>query len=311
MFDGEKYLAHGATGNASLLAEDKPAVPMTEDTTCWMASCSKLGIALMVLMVLERGLAKDGSRIADLDSPEAVLRLLPEFSPDHPQAFTASKIITGWSDEVDPATGSLTPRLVPRKTVPTLRAMLGNTAGLSYYWGALVSTWWNPGEGRGKPLATLPFLTGRVSDFDVPSVRESDEVWEYSASWDFLGLWLRRATGKNLRVLYRELLFEPLGCAEQCDIWFSDEARADPKRHSQFHAAAGPNGEWVPIPVSVWSCEGDPEETHNHFASAAVHAPHKAYAKVFQACIRRDEGACSKQRAGNARPDRTCPLFPC
>lgn len=265
-----------------------PPRSRSQDTKCWMASCSKLGIALLTLIVLERGLAKDNSTLADLESPEALLRILPEFSPTHPQAFKATQILTGWSDDVDPATGSLTPCLTPRKTVPSLASLLRNTAGLAYYWSPVLAPWYSPS--KGKPLAASPTDTGRIADFDCPSVREDNEAWEYGASWDYLALWLVRATGKNLRVLYRELLFAPLGVDGECDIFFSEEARADPTRHSQVHVKAGPNGEFVRIPFSVWSCEGDPEEGYNHFGSAAVIAPHKAYAKLFQACIRKDPG---------------------
>lgn len=255
-----------------------------QDTFCWLASCSKLSISLIVLHVLERGLAKDVSSLADLDSPEALLRSLPEFEPK--SDTRVSKILTGWGP-IDPATGKLTPQLTPRQTIPTIRQMLLHTAGLAYQWSSSggIHKWYAPGEGEGVPQADMPHIKGDIADLDAPSVREAGEEWEYSPSLDWMAIWLQRVTGKSCRQLHREILFEPLGILGKIDTYIGD--RVDEEK-AAVHAP-GPDGKLVSVPFTVWSCPDLPPEGKFNFGTAMLHGSHQALAATFQACMRRDE----------------------
>jgi CubicO group peptidase (beta-lactamase class C family) len=243
-----------------------------------------LSISLIVLHVLERGLAKDSSSLADLDSPEALLRVLPEFDPQ--SNTNVSKILTGWGP-IDPATGKLTPQLTPRKTIPTIRQMLLHTAGLAYQWSSSndMHKWYAPPEGEGAPQSDMPHVKGDIADLDAPSVREAGEEWEYSPSLDWMAIWLQRVTGKSCRQLHREILFEPLGIVDQIDTYVDD--RSDEEK-ATIHVK-NPEGKLVSIPFRVWSCPDLPPEGKFNFGTAMLYGSHQALAATFQACMRRDE----------------------
>lgn len=257
----------------------------TKDTLYWIASTAKFGVAILVLHVLERNLSKDGSTLQDLDNPEAVLRLLPEFSPN--SKSWASKIITGFESKPDPVTGKLIPIVKARKTIPTFRQLLAHTAGLGYYWSSPHHVKWWKGDPSidAKPLGELAFITGKVSDFDTPSLFESGEIFEYSPSLDWLGLWLIRATGKSLIQLHDEIIFNPLGISGKALVW------VPPHRQEDKAAVFSPDGKggFTKIPFDIWACEGMPPEGYVHFGSAPVWASHAAYCRVYQAALRQDE----------------------
>ncbi|PWN20085.1 beta-lactamase/transpeptidase-like protein [Microstroma glucosiphilum] len=284
VFDRDSTLLSDAIGYARVSATGEKEVKMTTNTFCWLASCSKLSISLIVLHVLERGLAKDGSSLADLDSSLALLRVLPEFDPK--SDTYVSKILTGWGS-IDPATGKLTPQLTPRKTIPTIRQMLLHTAGLAYQWSSSngLQKWYAPSPGEGVPQADMPYVKGDIADLNAPSVREAGEDWEYSPSLDWMAIWLQRVTGKSCRQLHREILFEPLGIVDKIDTYVDD--RPDEEK-AAIHVR-NPEGKLVSIPFAVWSCPDLPPKGKFNFGTAMLHGSHQALAATFQACMRRDE----------------------
>lgn len=307
VFDKDDFLVSGALGKTSL--DPNEAKPVTEvsavdlhdtqlpstqhqhptlasqDTLYWVASCAKFGVALIILHILEKGLSKDGSSLKDLDDPHAVTRLLPELDPK--SNAWASKIITGFESKPDPTTGKLVPITKPKKSAPTFRQLLTHTAGLGYYWSSAEhAKWWKGDESIGaKPLGELPFVTGKISDFDTPSMFECGEVFEYSPSLDWLALWAVRATGKSLLQLHEQIVFGPLGISGQALVF------VDPQRQKDKAAVFAPDGKggFVQAPFELWSCDGMPQEGYNHFGSAPVWASHKAYSQVYQAALRQDE----------------------
>lgn len=239
----------------------------------------------MTLHVLERGLSKDGSALSDLDDPSAVLRLLPELSPD--SDAWASKILEGYEAKPDPATGKLVPIVRKKKAAPTFRQLLSHTSGVAYPWSSELHDKWARGDPsiNAAPLGVLPWVTGKISDFDMPSKYDTGESYEYGTGLDWLALWLVRATGKTLPQLHEEIIFKPLGMSDQAFVYV-DEAHQSQK--SNMYARNGAGG-FVAIPFDIWSCDGVPPEGHNHFGSAPVWTTHRTYSKLYQAALRQDE----------------------
>lgn len=261
---------------------------------------SQFGIALVVLHILEKGLSKDHFTLADLDNPDALVRYLPEFKLD--STSNVSKILKGFGP-LDTTTNKLQPNVINKSKIPTIRQMLAHTAGLAYYWSETgqMNQWYNPSSG--DPQATLPFMTGKISDFDNPCVREAGLEYEYGPSLDWMALWSVRATGINLRRLYSEILFGPLGMKDTCDVYLDEEKYGHLK--AGMHVST-PQG-FVQIPFGIWSCEDDPPEGHNHFGSAAVWASHIDYARLWQAALRKDEKILSKETWDLAFGDQATP----
>lgn len=282
VFDKDDILTSGALGKTGVAPDAKP---VNEDTLYWIASTAKVGVSLIVLHILERGLAKDGTSLKDLDDPAAVLRHLPELDPKSPN--WASKIITGFESKPDPVTGKLVPIVRPKKTVPTLRHLLTHTAGFGYYWTSPFHVkWWKGDPAIGaKPIGELPFVTGKISDVDTPCLYESGEVFEYSPSLDWAGIWCARATGKSLVELHEEILFKPLGISGQALVHVGPARQKD---KAAVFVADGQGG-FKETPFDIWSCAGYPPEGYQHFGSAPVWSSHRAYARVYQAVLRRDE----------------------
>ncbi|CAO1631589.1 unnamed protein product [Sympodiomycopsis kandeliae] len=304
VFDKDEYLSTGAVGSAALsdAAQGNPGQKMTEDHLLWVASCGKLGMSIVILHILEKGLAKDGSTLKDLDDPSALLRLLPEFTLGSKHWVT--KLVTGFEPKQDPTTGELIPITVDKKTVPTFRQLLNHTAGLGYYWSSESHVkWWKGDETIGaKPLGHLAFTTGKISDLDTPCLFESGTAYEYSPSLDWLAIWAQRATGKSLIELHEEILFKSLGMDGKALVYV-DEKRQGEKSHF-FSPNKEQPGTFIEIPFDVWSCDGLAPADSFHFGSAPVWASHKTYSKVIQAAMRQDERLLSKELWEEALSDQ-------
>jgi CubicO group peptidase (beta-lactamase class C family) len=89
--------------------DPETAKPMSEDTTFWIASCTKLLTTVAAMQCVEEGLLK-----LDNDATEIL------------QELNALQILTGW----DEPTGDATYK--PRTKGITLRQLLTHSAGMGY-----------------------------------------------------------------------------------------------------------------------------------------------------------------------------------
>jgi methyl acetate hydrolase len=132
VFDRDSLLFNGVSGLASGPSEHAPkGKPFKPETLVWTASCTKLAVSLIVLHILERGLAKSGFSLKDLDNHEALVEVLPEFK--HGSGSLVTKIIEGFEDELG-SDGKKVMKLRDAKGKVTLRMLLTHTAGLAYEW---------------------------------------------------------------------------------------------------------------------------------------------------------------------------------
>jgi methyl acetate hydrolase len=107
----------------------------------------------------------------------------------------------------------------------------------------------------------------------------------YSGAADWLGQFAVRSTGKHLRQLFKEIVFEPLSIPpSEADIWISpslSEAKAD------MHIR-DPDKGFTRIPLSVYATEERPPDGKSYYAGGCVFASLQAYAKVLQAVLVQD-----------------------
>jgi CubicO group peptidase (beta-lactamase class C family) len=130
VFDEENILINGVSGHAMLPSENDPhGSLMQKDTPHCIASCTKISVSLLCLMMLERGLGNSGMRLDDLDDYEKLIKVLPEFKLGSGNWVT--KIIEGFEPELG-ADGKKVPILRDAKTEVTLRMLLTHTTGLAY-----------------------------------------------------------------------------------------------------------------------------------------------------------------------------------
>lgn len=72
------------------------------------------------------------------------------------------------------------------KSKVTLRHLLTHTAGLAYYWNHVnMVEYYKPSQGQAYGI--LPFVTGEISDFASPAVKEAGVEMDYSPVTDWLG----------------------------------------------------------------------------------------------------------------------------
>jgi methyl acetate hydrolase len=107
----------------------------------------------------------------------------------------------------------------------------------------------------------------------------------YSCSTDWLGQFAVRSSGKSLRQLFIDVIFEPLRLPpSEADIWISPaltETKAD------LHIR-DPHAGFTPVPFPVWATEGPPPEGKAYFAPGCLFASQQAYAKILQAVLNQD-----------------------
>jgi methyl acetate hydrolase len=132
VFDRDSLVFNGVSGLASAPTDAAPeGKPFKPETLVWLASCTKICISLIVLHIIERNLTKSGFAIQDLDSHEALVKVLPEFK--HGSGSLVTKIIEGFEDEVG-KDGKKVMKLRDAKGRVTLRMLLTHTAGMALYW---------------------------------------------------------------------------------------------------------------------------------------------------------------------------------
>ncbi|GJJ08214.1 hypothetical protein Clacol_002422 [Clathrus columnatus] len=281
VFNREEIIFNGVSGFASLPSEENPAgEPMTKSTILWLASCTKLVVSLVVLHVLDKGLV-DGISIADLDNPDALAKIVPEFSSESGSLVT--KIIEGFEDGLGPD-GRKIMKLRDAKNRVTLRHLLTHSSGMGFpVNNPLLWELVNPSD-KSVPHFNRSF-DGSIRDFSLPLVFEPGTEYHYGFSTDWLGQFVVRGTGKHLRQLFQEILFEPLKISP-ADLWLSPELSTH-KAEMHVRNKDSPY-KFEKVPFDIYSAEDGPEEGMAYIAEAGLNASLQAYAQILQAVVNRD-----------------------
>ncbi|KAH8927580.1 beta-lactamase/transpeptidase-like protein [Atractiella rhizophila] len=168
--------------------------PLTDESTFWLASCSKLPLALVALLVVE----KYGF---DMDSVEELAKLIPEFDPGRGKG--AGAVFVCWEKDEG---GKRQPILKKPEKGITLRQLLLHTGG---FW--VPFTW---EVGADLKDANEPYLT--LKKLDVPRAFEAGTQFLYGECSNWVAEFIERISAskgihKNISELHKELLFDPLG----------------------------------------------------------------------------------------------------
>ncbi|GAA4283929.1 serine hydrolase domain-containing protein [Brevibacterium daeguense] len=152
------------------------AAPFTVDSVIWLASTTKLVVALAALQLVEQGALA-------LDAP--LKNLLPEL---------------GQQQVLDPD-GSLRE---PDQDI-TLRHLLSHTAGNGY-------AFFNPSvrdfqDANGIP----PIIECRTATLQTPLTFDPGSRWEYGTNIEWVGRAIERAGGQTLEQHLKENILQPLG----------------------------------------------------------------------------------------------------
>ncbi|GJJ08213.1 hypothetical protein Clacol_002421 [Clathrus columnatus] len=281
VFNRDEIIFNGVSGFASLPSEKNPAgEPMTKSSVLWLASCSRLVVSLIVLHVLDKGLI-DGISIGDLDNPDALAKIVPEFSPESGSLVT--KIIEGFENGLGPD-GRKIIKLRDAKNRVTLRQLLTHSSGVGFtLTNPLLWELINPSD-KSVPLFNR-FFDGSIRDFSLPLVFEPGTDYHYGYSTEWLGQFVVRGTGKHLRQLFHEIVFEPLKISP-ADLWLSPELSAH-KAEMHVRNKDSPY-KFQKIIFDIYSAEDGPGEGMAYIAGAGLNASLQAYAQILQAVVNRD-----------------------
>ncbi len=179
---GEEVAA-GAFGHADVAS----STPMRRDTIVRIFSMSKAITAITALTLLEDGLVRLDTKVADW---------LPEFA--------APKVFAGGTADA--------PRLEPAQKAITVRMLLNHTAGFTYDFF------------RDSPLhdmyraadlwsaASLDEFVRRAAA--LPLLAQPGEQWNYSIADDVLGALIERVAGRPFADCVRDRVTGPLGMAD-------------------------------------------------------------------------------------------------
>ncbi|KAF7980353.1 hypothetical protein HWV62_38795 [Athelia sp. TMB] len=160
------------------------SMPMTLQSTFWIASCTKLLTAIACLQCAEKGLFS-------FESPEDVARLLPEYA--NPE------ILTGFDDQGNAI-------LKPAKNRLTLRHMLTHSSGIGYDFYSPQLMAWRKSKNQNSRSGDMSF-----EDYVMPLLFEPGESWEYGCGTDWAGLLVERASGLKLDAYMKQHIWAPLG----------------------------------------------------------------------------------------------------
>ncbi|GAK66984.1 beta-lactamase [Moesziomyces antarcticus] len=149
--------------------------PMTKDTIFWIASCSKLLIAIACLQLRERG---------QLDFNDSIDKFLPE------------------AGELKMLKDGSKPNKIP--TVHDCLAILSGQACALF--NQDLADWF---QSKGLP-PTANLDSTRASLF-TPYASQPGEEWNYGFNIDWAGMAVEVVTGMDLESYYRKNIFEPLG----------------------------------------------------------------------------------------------------
>lgn len=254
---------------------------MTLENTHWIASAGKPTVSLLALIILERGLVPNGMNLNDLDNHEKLIEILPEFR--HGSGSLVTKIIEGFEPHLN-AEGKKVPILRDVKKKVTLRMLLTHTAGLSYAWNnPLIDELCAPKDGS---VPCVPQMsTGAIDAFVLPCVYEPGTTVSYGPSADWVGQFVVRSTGKNLRVLLHDYIFKPLDISTaEIDAALTT---AITSRLSTLYLKL-PEDKFQALDLPLYSEEGDPAPGFTHNASIPVWTSTQAFSKILQAIVRHD-----------------------
>lgn len=155
--------------------------PLTPDSVIWLASMTKLVIAVAALQLVDSG-------ELDLDAP------LTDILPDAPRAL----VLTGFDGDGNAVTR-------PARAAVTLRRLLSHTAGYAY-------SVWTPDLARYQERYDIPdIFECREISLGLPLMFDPGTDWSYGMGLDFVGKAIERASGLDLESYLRTRVFGPLG----------------------------------------------------------------------------------------------------
>ncbi|GJJ07880.1 hypothetical protein Clacol_002086 [Clathrus columnatus] len=296
VFDEENVFFHGVSGLSSTSVEVPPhGKSLEKDTILTLASCSKLPLSIITLRVLERKQTTVGFGLEHLDDHDKLATVLPEISRKSGSLLT--QIIDGFEDKLGPDKKKVL-KLRPAKEKITLRMLLTHTSGMGYEWNhPLLSELCNPKDGS-TPHKQMPFITGKLEDFELPLLFEPGKG--YGTSPDWIGQFLVRATGKTFRQLFIENILQPLDIPlTEMDTWLSPTLESN---FSQFHIRLGEKT-YMQSPFKPYSTEHAPPPGHGCYASACMYGNLPAYLRVLRAVLKKDIRLLQKETWNRAIVD--------
>ncbi|PWY97377.1 beta-lactamase/transpeptidase-like protein [Testicularia cyperi] len=319
IFDKTGTVSSVAAGDATIATETDAAVPMTTSTVAWMASCSKLSIAILALQLLERkDLWKNPSEaltLDDIDNHEKLTKILPEFALDNDDSLcTFVWNEPAFHDGTDEH-GRRKLNVRKAKRGITLRHLFTHSSGLSYIFNEEnTCALENPGESF-KPHNGPSFTSGVINDHNVVLVNDPGATIVYGPNTDFLGQFAVRASGKNLRQLLRERIFDPLGInKDDIDIFVEPQMGA----RMATSTVRLPDGKFMSIPpFQLPMYEGDPPAGEGPLASAPILATTEAYSHVLRGVLSHNPAILSEatwqlvsKEATEPETKAPVPMFP-
>lgn len=181
--------------------------PIKKDAIFWIASCSKLLIAIACLQLVERG---------QLNLDDSIVKFLPEAGQ-----------LKMLKDGKDP------------KKYPSVNDCLLILSGQACaLFNQDLADWFAK-----RGLAPTDHLDSSRASLFTPYASEPGEEWNYGFNIDWAGMAVEVVTGKDLESYYRENIFEPLGIK---DITFKPRSAGLLDRLAGSHKR-GEGGEIVPF----------------------------------------------------------------
>jgi CubicO group peptidase (beta-lactamase class C family) len=169
--------------------------PVSIDTHYRIMSMTKMVTSTVALQLVEQGKL-------DLDAP--VERYCPQFAQ--------AQVLEGFDADQ--------PRLRSPATQATVRQLLTQTTGLSYWF-------WNTDIVRWETLTGTPNVTsGLNAIFKAPLIADPGSRFEYGINTDWLGKVIEATSGAKLDQAIRQGVTEPLGM-DQTAFRVSDARRAN------------------------------------------------------------------------------------